>query len=585
MQNGLYKEGWLELSNRFSMNLTKVLFVAFIFLLTLSFAAAATEAEVPEAIRREEAGTASLTQQSEAGTASLTQQSEAEKIVELQAELKVFKALNKELAKSCAKTMREARDVKAERDQAQAERDQAQAERDQAQAERDQAQAERDQAQAERDRVNTYVEELRESLRQEHSRANAAEEALRRKEALQATRQDEALQATRQDEALQATGQDEALQATGQDEALQATGQDEARREAADTDADADEEGKLATIAQTKRRGQEKAKTTVIPSQRRASLSTVSKYLGLLFWVGSGFAVVYPRSGAMVMVMRNFRTSYFKVPQKVSEEDAKKVPYKINGLISRLYKSYSLLFEALFLMFGVFIPETNRQVIAKGWAYIVLEYGILAILFVGIGISSYLKWDVSTIPIKVEGYVYVSTVTISNHVLRVLIFLFALSKLMWRKLIPSKIEESPSKTEESPSSGSVRKILFSLWQVATFGLTVAYSFMLYHTVQYYHPFADAIAACIVFIGIYVPLLTAIEDVVTKIMFRILGLSLQPESLPESLVMKPKSSLSAEILTSTESLGSTTQFKNQPLSKIIFPISRRQTETIRKDFKA
>ena len=45
MQNGLYEEGWLELSNRFSMNLTKVLFVAFIFLFALSFAAAAAAAE------------------------------------------------------------------------------------------------------------------------------------------------------------------------------------------------------------------------------------------------------------------------------------------------------------------------------------------------------------------------------------------------------------------------------------------------------------------------------------------------------------------------------------------------------------
>ena len=49
-------------------------------------------------------------------------------------------------------------------------------------------------------------------------------------------------------------------------------------------------------------------------------------------------------------------------------------------------------------------------------------------------------------------------------------------------------------------------------------------------------------------------------------------------------MKPKSSLSAEIPTSTESLGSTTPFKNQPLSKVIFPSFRRQTGTIRNDFK-
>ena len=49
MQNGIHKEGWLELSNRFSMNLTKVLFVAFIFLLTLSFAAATKATELVEA--------------------------------------------------------------------------------------------------------------------------------------------------------------------------------------------------------------------------------------------------------------------------------------------------------------------------------------------------------------------------------------------------------------------------------------------------------------------------------------------------------------------------------------------------------
>ena len=45
MQNGIYKEGWLEFSNHFSMNLTKVLLVTFIFLPALSFAAAAEVAE------------------------------------------------------------------------------------------------------------------------------------------------------------------------------------------------------------------------------------------------------------------------------------------------------------------------------------------------------------------------------------------------------------------------------------------------------------------------------------------------------------------------------------------------------------
>ena len=77
MQNGIYKEGWLEFSNRFSMNLTKVLFVTFIFLFALSFAAgtAGTETAGTETAGTETAECSKHAATAEKGTLIVTLQS------------------------------------------------------------------------------------------------------------------------------------------------------------------------------------------------------------------------------------------------------------------------------------------------------------------------------------------------------------------------------------------------------------------------------------------------------------------------------------------------------------------------------
>ena len=242
------------------------------------------------------------------------------------------------------------------------------------------------------------------------------------------------------------------------------------------------------------------------------------RYGVLFLWACSGLVVVYPKSGAMAWIMTKLPALQFEVPLKASEYIKKGYLYQLFEWFYVFSKGgYSLFLEGLFLGTGVFLSTANPQAITKGCTYIVVEYGILAILFVWIEISSYLKWEVPITFIK-EGNRVSKTVKISDHVLRVYIFMFVFSRLVRRGLISLD-------ANKECLLNSFQQSLFPIWRVVMVELTITYAMMLYQTIIYHHPVVDTIATIIVFIGIYAPLLLVIEDIVRVIILpRILGLS-------------------------------------------------------------
>ena len=188
----------------------------------------------------------------------------------------------------------------------------------------------------------------------------------------------------------------------------------------------------------------------------------------------------------------------------------------MNAYVNVYYKGYSLPFEALFLVSGVFLTEKNLQLRNMYYMQIVLAYSILAVLFVRIDISSYLRWEVPIL--NEEGHSVSKTVKVSDHMLRMLIFGSALINLVGAEVI----HFDPHL--RSSSLNGIQWVFLALWTGAASVLSGLYIIMLGHTVTYHHSLVDAIATYIVLVGICAPLLFVIKDVVIgMILPRILGL--------------------------------------------------------------
>ena len=251
----------------------------------------------------------------------------------------------------------------------------------------------------------------------------------------------------------------------------------------------------------------------------------------LLLWACFGLIVVYPKSGAMVWILRKYPKSYFEVPQKASENIKKGYPYQIIEWVYVSYKGYlSLLFEALFLVSGVFLSQKGLKLRTAECIYIVLEYGILAVLFVRIKISSYLRWEVSTLN---EGGAMVSKpVKVSDHMLRMLIFGSAFINRVHAGAIPLDLYLRNS------SLNGIQWVFLLLWNSVASVLLVLYIIMLCHTVIYHHSLVDTIATAIVLIGIYVPISIIIDIAIPGIILpQILTLPPDPKVVQDGAIAK------------------------------------------------
>ena len=303
---------------------------------------------------------------------------------------------------------------------------------------------------------------------------------------------------------------------------------------------------KANTLAETEsetKRGTEKAATHF-----KGRVSLLVRYGGFFLWACVGLFMVYPKSGAMAWIMRKLPTLYFEVLQEVSEDIKQSHPYQIFEWFYVSYKGYSLPFEALFLVSGVFLSAANRKETITVCVYLLLKHGILAILFVGINISSYLRWEVPIL--NEEGHNVSKTVKASDHTLRMLIFGSALLNLVGAKGIHFDPHFRSSPLNRVPW------VFLPLWIGVTPWLLLAlYVIMFCHTIIFHSPFVDVIATYIVFAGIYLPLLLVIEDVVRVIILpRIWDLSPDPKVVqsgaiaegmfrkpnPEAVTPKPKS---------------------------------------------
>ena len=396
MQNGIYEEGWSEFSNRFSMNLTKVLFVAFIFLFALSFAAATGETETP-------AGTAGTETPAGGKELKVAETAEADKPKDVEWEL---------------------------------------------------------------------------------PKANAPAETKR-----------------------------------------------ETKRE---------------TERGTEVRKVRVKKAATHFQERVSQLLPVVLYGSLLLWACSGLVVVYPKSGAMAWIMRKYPSSDFEIQGEY--ENLTKGGYlcPIFEWIYVFYKNYSLPFEALFLVSGVLLSATNREVTIKYCVVIAFSYGILAILVVGIDISSYLRWEGRTI--KEKGHKRSIPVKVSDHMLRILIFLFELIVVVLKELL-----DLLNICIEGSSLDRFQWVALLLWNSVAFLLSVLYVLMWNYIILWHHPFVDAVATIIVFAGIYLPLLLVIEDIVRVIILpRILELSLY--------LVKPSGAIAGETFSGSESGSSGSESK-------------------------
>ena len=229
----------------------------------------------------------------------------------------------------------------------------------------------------------------------------------------------------------------------------------------------------------------------------------------LVVGVCSELVLVHPKFGVMVWMTTHCPKSCFKVLQEASEDIKKEYLYQIGEWICVFYKHYSLPLEVLLLMFGV-LSAANREVIIDGCVHVLLGYGIRAILFVGIDSSSYLRWEV---PIPIEDGTMVSKpVKVSDQLLRMLIFESTLIRLVSNAFMSlnTGIQTSPL--------NRVQWVVLTLWKGAAPVLLGLFIIMFGHTITYHHPLIDTIAAGIVFIGIYVPLLPIIENVVIGMIF-------------------------------------------------------------------
>ena len=127
-------------------------------------------------------------------------------------------------------------------------------------------------------------------------------------------------------------------------------------------------------------------------------------------------------------------------------------------------------------MFGVFLFAKNLRLLGMYCAYPVLEYGILAILFVGIDISSYLRWEVP-VPIE-EGRNVSKTVKISDLIVRTLMFMFAFAWVVLNELISLSIGI------QKRSLNRVRWVFLLLWNSIALGLVILRIVMLFYTIPW-----------------------------------------------------------------------------------------------------
>ena len=245
----------------------------------------------------------------------------------------------------------------------------------------------------------------------------------------------------------------------------------------------------------------------------------------LLLWACFGLVLVCPKPSAMVWMMTKLPTLCFEVPQEASEDIKKGYLYQIFEWVYVSYKGYSLIFEVgLVFVFGVFLFAKNIRLFARYCAYPILEYGILVVLFVWIDISSYLRWEVP-VPIE-EGRNVSKTVKVSDYMSHVLIFGFALIRLVSSELIFLNTDF------QKRSLNRVQLVFLPLWNSVASVLSVLYIVMLGPTVIYHHPFVDVIATAIVFLGIYVPISIIIDIVIKESIFtRIVRSLLQPKAKP------------------------------------------------------
>ena len=227
------------------------------------------------------------------------------------------------------------------------------------------------------------------------------------------------------------------------------------------------------------------------------------RYGGLFLWTCSGLVMVYPKSGAMVWILRKYPKSDFKIPQKASENIKKGYLYQIIEWVHVSYKGYLLIFVGgLVFVFGVLHSAENHRLLGMYCAYPVLEYCILTFLFVSIDMSSYLKWEVPIL--NEEGRNVSKTVKISDHMLRMSTFMLAFTNVVLHELSLLNI------CIKGSSLGRFQWVVLLLRNSVVLGLVILHVVMLYYITPWYHPAVDVIATDIVFFGIYLPISNMID---------------------------------------------------------------------------